>query len=181
MIKKQSPAWNIALVYYIFTNLLVFVPSNVLRVGMPYVITNPLIRGLVSLVLLLGITIFAIKISANNIMKQYLISDIRQIMAWSIAYLLFFNLVLLHLLLKMSLVVVLFAIIPVGLLYLIFTPRFLHVSTAVEIAETQSDPLKGKETSKQIGKGIFKAAGYTILAFVIVVIILFGALVILTK
>lgn len=174
--KKQSPFWNIALVYYVLANLIAIVPLIAVGVIAAKLSGGTWERLVYTLILNIPITILALKLSAKNIARNYLVTDPQKILSWAIGYLIVLNFIFLvvsflktgydsGIILRGALIVL-----EAAVLYYIFTPKFLKASPKEEVASSTS--VIQKETGGQIGKRILKTALLTIGGFILLIIIL---------
>jgi len=123
-----------------------------------------------SLILTIGIELGALKLSANNINRNYIVRDKQKILYWSLGYIIGINGIILFF--RGVPLSGLLNILVVAATYFIATPKFLRESTQDEILSIDQNPAIVKESGAQIGKGILKVALVTIAAFILLILIL---------
>ena len=174
MVKKLSPAWNVGLLYYVVVNLISIVPLLGAYYWIGRSVRTPATALVLSIIALAAITIGAVKLSAMNINKQYLLAATDGVRNWALGYLVVFNglLILARYRRDANSGVLGFGVLSVvivALVYFFLTPRFVQVSSSTEIASADQAP---KEGGKKVATGILKVAGLTIAAFILLIIIL---------
>ena len=89
--KIIKPNWNISLTYYIYANLLAFIPLLVASILVSIFSLNTWIYVIASVAISSVISYFAFKISGKNIRKYYVVNDTSAITTWTLYYLIILN------------------------------------------------------------------------------------------
>jgi type III secretory pathway component EscS len=84
--KKLKANWYVALTYYIYANLLGFIPLVIVSVLVNMLAKNVWSYAIASILAMNLIYYFALKISSKNINKYYLVPKISEIVTWTLYY-----------------------------------------------------------------------------------------------
>lgn len=100
LMKKIKANWYVALTYYVYANLIGFIPLFIASVLTSMFAKSPWVYAIVSVTSANLIYYFALKMSAKNINKNYVVPKISEIVTWTLYYLIILNGIFIFILIK---------------------------------------------------------------------------------
>jgi len=141
MSRKLSSNWDIALVYYITSNLITFVPLVIIALLIGRVVTQLWQYIVLYMALSAPVMVGSLKYSAHNVNKNYVITEKRPVLQLTMIYLWVFNISSALILLLYTgyispqILVMFLVTTEIAVIYLIFNPKFIQ-ETPIEERKT---------------------------------------------